>query len=93
MYWRENICSIILAHNVAHPAHIGKIFVKIVPAHRDTQPATPPPTHTLHRDAAHPAHGRSSQMQLADAAHLLDNSRGLTAAARERMLDYEQSVN
>ena len=35
----------------------------------------------------------SSQMQLADAAHLLDNSRGLTAAARERMFDYEQSMN
>ena len=36
---------------------------------------------------------RSSQMQLADAAHLLDNSKGLTAAARERIFDYEQSMN
>jgi len=65
-------------------SHWGKIFVKIVPARRDTPPATPPPTHVLHHDAAHPAHG---------AAHLLDNSRGLTAAARERMFDYEQSMN
>ena len=52
------------AHNAVHSARIGKIFVKIVPAHRDTPPATPPPTHMLHHDAAHPAHGRSSQMQL-----------------------------
>ena len=48
---------------------LGKIFVKTVPARRDTPPATPPPpTHVLHHDAAHPAHGTarrcSSQMQL-----------------------------
>ena len=47
---------------------LGKIFVKIVPARRDTPPATPPPTHVLHHDAAHPAHGAarrySSQIQL-----------------------------
>ena len=44
---------------------LGKNFVKIVPARRDTPPTTPPPTHTLHHDVAHTAHG---------AAHLLDSS-------------------
>ena len=74
--------------DAARSACIGKIFVKIVRAHRDT------PLDTLRQ----PIHFTTMQLtQLMGAAHgaahLLDNSRGLTAAARERMLDCEQSVN
>ena len=63
---------------------LGKNFCQDSPSSQGYAAGYPPPTHVLHHDAAHTAHG---------AAHLLDNSMGLTAAAHERMFDYEQPMN
>ena len=79
------------AEGKAVPAEVNhlvtvNLFITITNANFDREAIVRAIVHTLEVK-------RGLLAQLADAAHLLDNSRGLTAAACERMFDCEQSVN